>query len=68
MGGAAIAAAAAWGVKYAIGSREPWLEAVLGLGTYGVVYFAAAWVLRIEECTDTLGRISRLFGRWGGNL
>jgi len=67
-GGAATGAAAGWAVKLAIGSREPWIEAVLVLGTYGVVYFAVAWVLRIEECRDALGRVLRFTRRRGGTL
>jgi putative peptidoglycan lipid II flippase len=67
-GSAAIGAAAGWGVKLATASRGPLVDAVLVLGAYGLVYFAVAWVLRIEECTDTLARILRLAGRRGGNL
>jgi len=59
-GSAATGAAAGWGVKLALGSRGPFVDAVLVLGSYGVIYFAVAWILRIEECTATLGRVLRL--------
>jgi putative peptidoglycan lipid II flippase len=54
---AAAGAAAGWGVKVAIGRRDPILAAIAVLGAYGLVYFAAAWLLRIEECTALLSRL-----------
>ena len=54
---AAIAGAAvAWGIKLAIGARNPFLAAVLILGPYGVTYFAATYALGIEECAVLVGR------------
>jgi putative peptidoglycan lipid II flippase len=54
---AAVAAACAWGAKIAIGQRHPIVVAVLVVGTYGVVYFGMAWLLRIEECTSLIRRL-----------
>jgi putative peptidoglycan lipid II flippase len=54
---AAIAAAVAWTAKLGVGHRDPSVVAVAVLGTYGAVYFAAAWVLRIEECTALFRRV-----------
>jgi putative peptidoglycan lipid II flippase len=56
---AALAAAAGWAVKLAIGHHGPLLSAVVVLGVYGMVYFAAAWLLRVEECRRTLKRFIR---------
>ncbi|MBZ5728304.1 MAG: murein biosynthesis integral membrane protein MurJ [Acidobacteriia bacterium] len=53
---AALGAAAAWAVKIAIGPHRPILVAVPILGAYGVVYFAAAYLLRVEECVRLLKR------------
>jgi putative peptidoglycan lipid II flippase len=53
---AVLAAAAGWGVKLGIGAHLPILSAVPILGTYGVVYFAATYLLGVEECAGTLKR------------
>jgi putative peptidoglycan lipid II flippase len=53
---AAAGALAGWGVKLAIGSVDPKLEAVLVLLPYGLLYFAIAWLLRVEECRQFLGK------------
>jgi putative peptidoglycan lipid II flippase len=53
---AALAAAAAWGVKTAIGRVHPIPEAILVLAPYGLVYFALTWLLRVEESRSTLRR------------
>jgi putative peptidoglycan lipid II flippase len=58
-GSALAAAAAAWMVKLAAGHRGAIVMAVLVLGTYGLVYFGAAWLLRIEECRALFGRLRR---------
>jgi putative peptidoglycan lipid II flippase len=56
---AAIAAGAAWAVRLAIGRRHPLAEAIPVLGVYGAVYFAAAFLLRVEECAGAFRRILR---------
>jgi putative peptidoglycan lipid II flippase len=53
---AAVAAAAGWGVKLAIGPHDPVVSAVPILGAYGLVYFGVTYLLRVEECTRTLRR------------
>ncbi|HUX66696.1 MAG TPA: murein biosynthesis integral membrane protein MurJ [Terriglobales bacterium] len=59
VGGAALAAAfAARATLRALGPHGPWLTALLVLGAYGAVYFAAAWALRLPEL-HALGRLAR---------
>ena len=57
---AALAAAAvAWAVKLGIGGRHPLSGGVVVVGAYGVTYFAAAWLLRVEECATAVRRVLR---------
>ena len=56
---AAAGAAVAWGVKLAIGTQRPLLMGVAILIPYGLTYFGAAYLLRIEECTQALRRLRR---------
>ncbi len=53
---AAAGAAVAWGVKLSIGPHRPELIGAAVLVPYGLVYFAAAYLLRIEECRSALRR------------
>lgn len=53
---AALAASAGWAVKLALGRHGPISSAAAILGAYGVVYFAAAYLLRVEECRLALKR------------
>jgi putative peptidoglycan lipid II flippase len=57
---ALVAAAAAWGVKLGVGGRHPLSGGIAVVATYGATYFAAAWLLRIEECASAVRRFSRL--------
>ncbi len=59
---ACLAAVAACAVEYLVPSHGPILTAVYVLGIYGVVYFAATWLLRIRECVELLGKLSRRLG------
>lgn len=55
---AAVAGAlGGWAVKLAIGRVDPKLAGILILLPYGLVYFGAAWLLRVEECTQLLGKV-----------
>lgn len=56
---AVLAAAAAWSVKLSVGLREPRLAAVAILGVYGLVYFAAAAVMRVPESAYIVRRATR---------
>jgi len=56
---AIAAAAAAWGIKLAIGRHNPIVAGIVILVPYGLVYFAAAYVLRVEECAQLFRRILR---------
>ena len=57
---AAAGAAVAWGVKLAIGRQNPVVAGVAILGPYGIVYFATAYLLRVEECVQLFRRALRL--------
>jgi putative peptidoglycan lipid II flippase len=56
---AALAAAAGWGVKLAMGGHLPKLSAVPILGAYGVIYFGATYLFGIDECVGVLRRFFR---------
>lgn len=56
---AALAAAAAWGVKVLVGPRSAILLAVLTIVPYGVVYFASTAALGIPEVRTMLTRVMR---------
>jgi putative peptidoglycan lipid II flippase len=56
---AVLAASAGWAVKLAIGRHGPILIAAAVLSAYGIVYFAATYLLRVEECRVTLKRFVR---------
>jgi putative peptidoglycan lipid II flippase len=56
---AALAAAAAWGVKELVGARSAIPLAILTIIPYGVVYFASAAVLGVPEVRTVLGRLRR---------
>ncbi|HMC60514.1 MAG TPA: murein biosynthesis integral membrane protein MurJ [Candidatus Solibacter sp.] len=57
---AAVAAAAGWGVKLAIGLSHTIIAGLLILSTYGVLYFALTYAFQVEECAGLLRRLSRL--------
>ena len=54
---AAVAAAAAWGVKAALGPGHPLECGLAVIATYGVIYLAAAALLRVEECAALVRRL-----------
>jgi putative peptidoglycan lipid II flippase len=56
---AALAAAAAWGVKELVGPRPAILLAILTIVPYGAVYFAATAALGVPEVRTVLGRLAR---------
>ena len=56
---AAVAAAAGWGVKLAVGEGHKILYGAAILGTYGAFYFGAAYLLGVEECAGALRRFAR---------
>jgi putative peptidoglycan lipid II flippase len=59
-GSAAVGAAAAWGVKSAIGGAHPITAAVFILVPYGLIYFGVTYLLRVEECGALFERLARL--------
>jgi putative peptidoglycan lipid II flippase len=61
---AALAGAGAgWGVRLLLPDTGPRVEAVLVLGTYGLVYFAVAALLRLEEIQGVATRLRRIGSR-----
>jgi putative peptidoglycan lipid II flippase len=59
-GAAAISAAVAWALRVPMSTAGPIPSAMVILGVYGVLYFAATYFLRVEECAGALRRITRL--------
>ena len=60
---AALAAAAGWAIKLALGPHNPRLVGAAVLIPYGVIYFAATYVLRIEESAQTFSRAAQLLSK-----
>jgi putative peptidoglycan lipid II flippase len=58
---AAMAAAAAWGVRILVGPRASIVLAVLTLVPYGAVYFAVTAGLGVPEVRTVFGRVMRRF-------
>jgi putative peptidoglycan lipid II flippase len=56
---AALAAAAGWGVKLALGDGHKVIFGALILGTYGSVYLGSAYVLGVDEVSGALRRVLR---------
>lgn len=57
---AAISAAGAWGVKLAVGHRDPRMVGIAVLIPYGIAYFLITSLLQIPEAQLVLRRFSRL--------
>jgi putative peptidoglycan lipid II flippase len=55
-GAAILAAGCAWGVRYLFGQHSPILAALVVLSPYGIIYFAAALLLRVDEAQSLIGR------------
>jgi hypothetical protein len=49
VGAAVLAAAAAFGTKWLLGTLHPVPAAAVVGGVFGAVYLAAAWALRVSE-------------------
>jgi len=58
-GSAAMGTAAGWGIKLGMGARDPLITGAAVLVPYGLVYFAATWLLGVEECAGVLRRVMR---------
>jgi putative peptidoglycan lipid II flippase len=70
---AALAAAAAWAVKAAIGNaaldwrdRHPIVAAIAILTPYGLAYFGASYAMHVEECSAMFGRLAERASAWFG--
>jgi len=59
-GSAALGAAVGWAIKWRIGEQKPLVSAVAVLVPYGLLYFAGAYALRVEECASVFRRLKRL--------
>jgi putative peptidoglycan lipid II flippase len=62
-GAALVAAAAGWGVRFAIAGLHPVPTAVLVAGAFGVVYFGVAAALGLAESRVILDRVIRIARR-----
>ncbi len=58
---AALAAAAGWAVKLAIGRHNPQLTGIAVLAPYGLLYFGATYLFGIEECSSAVAKVMK---RW----
>jgi putative peptidoglycan lipid II flippase len=58
-GAAILAAAVAWGIKLVIPVMHPAVTAIVVLGPFGLVYFAATYVFGIPETSSALKRLVR---------
>ena len=58
-GAAAVGAAAAWGIKFAIGATGPIASGIFILVPYGLVYFGVTYLLRVKECGALFDRLAR---------
>ena len=56
---ALVAAAAGWAVKLAVAGHHPFLVGIAVLAPYGLVYFAASWLLGIPHATSVFARVRR---------
>jgi hypothetical protein len=54
---AAVAAAAGWMVKYAIGIESPRVDGLAILAAYGLTYFGVTYLLGVEECARAIKRV-----------
>ena len=59
---ALLGAAAARGFLHVLGSRGHILLAVLVLGLYGLIFFAAGLALKLPEAQSMVGMLGRRFG------
>jgi putative peptidoglycan lipid II flippase len=59
---AGIAACAAGVVEHYLPAVGPIITAIVVLATYGVIYFAATFMLRIRTCRDVVGKLLRRVG------
>ena len=62
---AAIGAAAGWWLKPVVFRYGHVVSAVVVLGVYGTLYFAATYVMGVEECAGTVRRVLRKVGMRG---
>jgi hypothetical protein len=60
---ALVAAGGGWGVRHFFGQHSPVLMAVLALAPYGLIYFAAAAMLGVEESRALFRRGLGAMGR-----
>jgi putative peptidoglycan lipid II flippase len=60
---AALAAAAAWGVRFVAPVNRPLLVGGAVILVYGAVYLTSTAVAGVEEVDDILGKVRRRFKR-----
>lgn len=57
---AAMGAAAAWAVRSPVRAWHPTVAAIPILGTYGTLYFAATYIMGVDECARLVRRFRRV--------
>lgn len=62
-GAAAASAAAAFGIKIALGWQQPILLGIVVLGVYGCLYFAMTYIAKVEECRTFVQGFARRLKR-----
>ncbi len=62
-GAAAVGAAAGWGIRLGLPTRQPFVVAALVLIPYGLIYFAVTFLFGLPEVRLLLGRLMRIIGR-----
>jgi putative peptidoglycan lipid II flippase len=54
---AAVAAAAAWGMRLSVGAARPVVDAILILGAYSLVYVGGTWWMGLPEARALMSRV-----------
>jgi putative peptidoglycan lipid II flippase len=57
---AGVAAAIGWALKLFVGTRHPFITAMVVLGAYGVIYFLLTSLIGLPEARTVVGRFARL--------
>jgi putative peptidoglycan lipid II flippase len=66
-GAAALAAAAAWGIRAVAPASRPLVVGVTAIAAYGAVYFLVTSLAGVEDATDLTTKITRRLGLRRGN-
>jgi putative peptidoglycan lipid II flippase len=61
-GSAALAAAAAWGMRAIAPTTRPLIVGALVIGAYGAIYFATTAIAGVEDASDAASAVARRLG------